>query len=308
MLQNISKHKYRLIYTTITSVIFAGLILLFRFLKNKYNLNCYEITFSENQQEFFIFGISLNNWGVIIAIMATIFGVPWGLHQYDSARREKQQEKASEIANQFALELIEDITIIGEFLKNYDKLNPIYSNIDLNKLKRFDIYEIENISNKKNLSTDFMEIIKSTETNDSFHKYVEKTFPEKAENLKKVKFSHYMTKTLNRLEAISINISNNAAGTEYIYPSLHQVLLPFIEKCSLYISSNNGNYTYKYFINIIDVYNNWKAIRKKEQLTELKQKEKIDSKTNKYRKKTEKYHQKINKIMDKTLDKKPRKL
>ena len=144
-----------------------------------------------------------------------------------------------------------------------------------------------------------MEIIHSQEINDFFHTFIKNNFPESKELLK-IPFFHYFVSTLNKLEAISIDISSNAAGTEFIYPSLHQSLLPFIETISIYISAINGNYTFKYFINLIDVYNNWKRIRDKEAKRELSKQLNITLKSKKYK-------DKIKKIQNKALEKKPRK-
>lgn len=297
MINIIKKHPIRSWSIFVLVCILTFLV----FLKNKFNLDWVKITSSEEQQEFLFVGLSLNNWGFIITIIGAILGVPWALHQYKMAKRVRQQEKAAKIANQFAENLIDDTTIIGEVLKRYDKLTPIYKKINFKKLKRFDIYELEQLSGSENLANDFNEIIKSEEINNYFHYFIKNNFPEKnSSKLLKTPFHHYFIKTLNKLEAISIDISSNAAGTEYLYPSLHQALLPFIERCSIYISGINGNYTFKYFINLIDVYNNWKKIRQKEIIKEIKQQQKINIKT-------EKYNKKIQNLKDKALEKKPRK-
>ena len=226
------------------------------------------------------------------------------MHEYDTRKRESQQKNASEIAEKFARELIINMSIIGTVLTQYKPISAVINNIDFNKLKRFDIYEIKKISKNQKIDSlkNFNKIIKSPKIDNFFHNFL------KYEELKDMKFSHYLTNTLNLLESICIDISSTAAGTEYIYPSLHQVLLPFIENASLSISGNNGNYTFKFFINIIAVYNNWKKIREKERKKELKEQNKIQKRRTKYQNKVNKYNKKIDSIIDKTLEKKPRKI
>ena len=69
------------------------------------------------------------NWCNIITVVATTFGVPWGLHQYDSARREKQQQKAYEIANQFAIEFMDKLEAINITLTNNLKFVEILKKV-----------------------------------------------------------------------------------------------------------------------------------------------------------------------------------
>lgn len=147
----------------------------------------------------------------------------------------------------------------------------------------------------------------SNELNNYFHKFIEENIPESNIN-KNIKFTTFVTETMNKLESVAINISSNAAGMEYLYPSLHQVLLPFIQQICLNIARFNGNYTYKYFINTIEVYNNWKNMRDKESKKEERENKKYNKLSSKYLKKVNKYQSKLDKVKDKSLEKKPRKI
>lgn len=306
MFKIIKRHKIRTGFILGTILLLCVVLIL----KHKFEIELFQIVSSEQQQEIFFFGISSNNWCIFITIFELLAGGLWGLHEYDTRKRQSQQEKAAEIAEKFARELITDMTIVGAILTKYEPISSIVNNIDFNKLKRFDIYEIEKISKNKKIDNikEFKKIVKSTEIDTFFHNFLKQEICEKYDEFKEIKFSHYLNDTLNKLEAICINVSSTAAGTEYIYPSLHQVLLPFIENTALPISSNNGNYTFKFFINIIDVYNNWKKIRDKEQKQELKEQKNIQKKKEKYENKVQKYSKKINSTIDKTLEKKPRKI
>ena len=289
MIALIKRHRIR----------FTAIVLLMIFILVLINANLVVINYENGSQEILLFNITLENWTSIITIVGAILGIPWALYQYDHARKIRQQEKAATIANKFAENLLIDADIIGTVLRKYDKLTNIYNKINFTNLRRFDKYELKEISNDSNIGSKFMEIIHSQEINDFFHTFIKNNFPESKELLK-IPFFHYFVSTLNKLEAISIDISSNAAGTEFIYPSLHQSLLPFIETISIYISAINGNYTFKYFINLIDVYNNWKRIRDKEAKRELSKQLNITLKSKKYK-------DKIKKIQNKALEKKPRK-
>ena len=98
--------------------------------------------------------------------------------------------------------------------------------------------------------------------------------------------------TLNKLEAICINISSQAAGSQFIYESLHQMFLSTVEILSIKISASNTNNVDKYYVNIIYVYNMW-----------CSQKEKDISKFNKTNKKISKLQMQADKEIRKLLNK-----
>ena len=101
-----------------------------------------------------------------------------------------------------------------------------------------------------------------------------------------------MENTLNKLEAICMSISSQAAGSQFIYESLHQMFLSTVETLSIKISSPNLNNVDKYYTNIISVYNIWNA-----------QKQKDINKLNKTTKKINKLKNKVNKEISKLLSK-----
>lgn len=267
-----------------------------------------EILETENYvQVIRFFGITLQNWGTLLAIFGTLFTLIWAMFQYDKQLSRFQQEKSYEVAKIFSTELIMKTDIIGSILATYEPLKEIYQKIDFDRLKSFDKYEMLHITNDEKIFQKFDDIFYSQELNFYFHEFVIENFPDMKIN-KKTKFSFFVTGTMNELEAVSINIASNAAGMDYLYPSLHQALLPFIQQISLNIAKINGGYTYKYYINIIEVYNNWKELRDKESKKEVKEYKKYDKLGIKYIKKVDKYQKKLDKVRSNSLEKKPRKI
>ena len=65
----------------------------------------------------------------------------------------------------------------------------------------------------------------------------------------------FFDEVLNDLESVCIK----AADSNYIYPSLHQILFDTVNTLSVEIClRNNGKYSDKFYTNIIHVYTIWK--------------------------------------------------
>ena len=97
-------------------------------------------------------------------------------------------------------------------------------------------------------------------------------------------FNVLVSNTLNQLEAICISISSEAAGSQFIYESLHQMFLSTIEILYLKISDSNRNNVDKYYTNVISVYNMWNFQKDKDikKLTKTSKKiQKLENKMNK---------------------------
>ena len=72
------------------------------------------------------------------------------------------------------------------------------------------------------------------------------------------RFSSLIDDVLNELEYLCMDISSQAAGSKYIYQSLHQIFFRTIKVLSVEIClRNDGKYCDKYYTNIIHVYNEW---------------------------------------------------
>lgn len=281
MFKVIKNHKWRAIFSIIMIIITIIFIWLLVLLKYKFDISLYSFAISDKQQEIIIFNISLNNWCNIITVVATTFGVPWGLHQYDSARREKQQQKAYEIANQFAIEFMDKLEAINITLTNNLKFVEILKKVDENKLKSFSKYEIEEITQSDTIIDDFLEVLCSEEIQNSYEYYLNNSYNRKEREAFNSKFIDLVESTLNRLEAICININSQAAGSQYIYQSLHQEFLKSVHILSILISKSNKNNFDKFYTNVIYVYNIWNKQKQHDKKIFEKTRKKIDKLQNK---------------------------
>ena len=74
-----------------------------------------------------------------------------------------------------------------------------------------------------------------------------------------------------------MDISSQAAGSKYIYQSLHQIFFRTIKILSVEIClRNDGKYCDKYYTNIIHVYNEWTKIYERDLKKEEKRKKEVD--------------------------------
>ncbi|MBQ7410431.1 MAG: hypothetical protein IJW20_03505 [Clostridia bacterium] len=242
-----------------------------------------------------IFGITLQNWGTILAIFGTIATLFWAMYEYDKRRVISQQEKAAEIADIFSTEIVEKLSIISDVLLDNNEFSSKFNQIDSNKINRFDVYELQemlgenrSIEEIETFVNSVLDIIESEKTQESYIRLLEERYKE--EEIKRFpnKFLFLIITTLNRLEYLCMNISSNAAGSQFIYQSLHQIFLQTIHILYIFISSKNRDSIDKYNTNIIEVYNMWN-------------KEKI-KRINKHNKTMEKIH-KTQQKMDKEIKK-----
>ena len=288
---NFFKYLWERIFCIILLGLFIGIIT-YLFFSNSIIRN--PETFES--QEIFFCGISLDNistWFTSIALICTAL---WSMYQFVKGRTSKQQEKASEIAQDFASNLIEKMGIISDVLLPNKEMEQMISKIVKSKeLNQFTTIEISNILKNDKCFEICDNIIHEKETQERYNKILD----ERYNNEEKKKFDSYfpllVENTLNHLEAICINISSHAAGSQFIYNSLHQSFLNTIEVLSIKISSNNYNNVDKYYINIIEVYNMWN-----------KQKTKDIEKLNATQRKISRLNSKAKKEIDKLLNKKNR--
>lgn len=216
------------------------------------------------EQHILILGITLSNWGTYITAVGLFITAMWALYQFDKNKTMKQQEKAADIAKEFADILAEKLSIISAVLTSNKKIAKLLSSIDKNKLQSFDRYEIKNISSNPKIFSEYLNEFSSKNIQKSYEELLRKVYNQ--DEIKKFNsnFQLLVENTLNELEYICMNISSQAAGSQYIYPSLHQLFLPFVHIVSVLISRSNNTSPDKYFINIIAVYNMWNQKRNKE--------------------------------------------
>lgn len=269
---NFVKYLWERIICIILLLIFI-IIITFLFFSNSIILNPEGV---ESQQILFL-GISLENlvaWFTSIALIATAL---WSMYQYTKNKISKQQEKASEIAQDFSNTLIEKMGIISDVLMpNHEIQKMITKIVKSKKLNQFTTLEIRNILEDEKCFEKCDKIIHSKRTQERYN------------DIEKNRFDSYfpllVENTLNHLEAICINISSQAAGSQFIYDSLHQSFLRTVEILSIKLSSNNRNNVDKYFTNIIQVYDMWNKQKMKDIQKLRKTQNKIDKLNNKAKK------------------------
>ena len=246
-----------------------------------------------SEQHIIILGITLENWLTALSIIGLIIGAIWAIYQFDKTINRKQQEKSSEIAKDFADNSVERFSIISKVLLKNEEIKAMLSKISNENLKSFTNMEILDIVKDKNCFNKYSQIINSKKTQIRYKTLLNKFYNKKEQEKFNSYFPLLVENTLNQLEAACINISSNAAGSEYIYNSLHQSFLHFVEILSVKISTNNRNNVDKYYTHIIQVYNMWNN-----------QKSKDIEKFNKTQKKINKLNNKAKNEIKKLLEKK----
>lgn len=284
----------------ITLIIGSGFLLLFLPIKNPIQVESQEIT---------LFGISLNNWGIWITLIGTVFASIWAMYQYTKSSSLRQQEKSSEIAKSFS----------DGLLKKCSTLIAVYENSPLSELiKRkpcsidFNTEELRELTNDDDFPSNYKEIKESIDFDNLYFRVLESRITTAKEYNEKFKsidakenekyiyttreaqslftldnsafpfhFSNLENEVLNKLEYLCMNLSTHAAGYTYIYQSLHQIFFDTVETLSIEISiRNRGKYSDKFYTNIIKVYEEWQKIYQKSLTTEGKNKRNKKKKLN----------------------------
>ena len=215
-------------------------------------------------QEIYIYKISLSNWGTWITLVGLFFTAIWSMHQYTKSKILSQQEKASEIAQDFANNLIERMGLIFDVLMPNQEIQNMIKNLDTSRLKQFTVVEMIEIMKDKNCFEKFDKIINSKRTQKRYNEILSTRYNKREQEKFDSFFPLLIENTLNKLEAICINISSQAAGSQFIYDSLHQIFLSTIEILAIKISDSNTDNINKYYINIISVYNMWNLQKQKD--------------------------------------------
>ncbi len=189
-------------------------------------------------------------------------------------------------------------------MKNSEATKMISKVIKSKELSQFTTLEISKILKNAKSFEIFDDIIYSEETQNEYKNLLNQRYSEKEQEKFETFFPTLVENTLNRLEAICINISSQAAGSQFIYNSLHQSFLNNVEVLSIKISSSNNNNFDKYYTNIIAVYNMWNKQKQKEIKKLRKTGKKIKQLTASADKKVKKTNSKVEKEITKLLSKK----
>lgn len=292
-LVNFMKYVWERIICIVLLLLFIAIIT-FIFFNNAIILNPQNV----ESQEVLFCGISLENLGTWFTSVALIFTALWSMYQYTKNKLSKQQEKASEIAQDFSNTLIEKMGIISDVLLSNHEVQKMFSKIvKSKKLCQFTTLEIQNILEDPKCFEKYDKIIHSKRTQQRYDEILKRRY-----NTNEIsKFNSYfpllVENTLNHLEAICINISSQAAGSQFIYDSLHQSFLNTIEILSIKISSNNHNNVDKYYTNIIQVYDMWTKQKSKDIFKLRKTQSKIDKLNHRAKKEINKLLSKKNKTV-----------
>ena len=229
------------------------------------------------QQTIFIADITLDNWFTWFSIVSIGCGLIWTLYQYNKKQKGKQQEKASEIAKDFANNFVEKLGLISDTLMQNNTIQELVTSVvKSQQLNQFTSMEIIKILKNTECFTQYNEIIFSEETQKNYERSLNERYNKKEQERFDSYFPLLIENTLNHLEAVCINISSQAAGSQFIYNSLHQSFLYNIEVLSIKISSNNTNNVDKYYTHIIQVYNMWNKQKKRDIIKLEKTQKKID--------------------------------
>lgn len=276
------EHWIRYVIILLTFIISCFLLVIFTrdytiIKQTIYLQNIYENNIVVNQQ-LYLFGISINIWLAFITAISIIIGAFFALFQYDKNKKQKQQEKGSEISYRFSDKIALKLSIICGILRNESFINENILSLDPFALKEFDCDEVKTKFKKTNKKIkEYEKLIDSKAIQEKYYIYLNNALSNNdKENFPKT-FHLLIDTTLNELESICMDISSTIAGSQFIYPSLHQLFLDTIHILYLHISSINKTNKIlidKYYTNIIFVYNDWNKIRKKD----INKKKKIDIK------------------------------
>lgn len=254
------------------------------------------------EQQLYIYGLSINIWLSFITIISILIGGFFGIFQYDKNRKQRQQEKGAEIAKLFSEKLLLKCEIVSQVIKFsnlYDFLKV--DSIDFFNFKNFDINELRYIYSNDDFPTEYKQKYKEANLNNIYYyllerrnnphikkysldeipnyniKQINKIFETNTASFLPHLFTELISETLNELEYVCMNISSQAAGSKFIYQSLHQSFIRTIRILAADISClNKGKYSDKFYTNIIYVYNSWGNLYKKDLEKEEKKRKKAN--------------------------------
>lgn len=250
-----------------------------------------------------IYGISTDILADYVTILTIIIGSFWAVFQYNKSVKLRQQEKGQAIAEYFSEELVERFSIIGAILSKNKFIQDNVLPIDSYSFSKFNTSELKKVFKTSDICSQYRKAINTVEVQEEYTKFLDERYNDKEKENMPSKFLSLIDHTLNKLEAVCMNISSNAAGSEYIYPSLHQIFLRTIHLLSIKISSYNDNSSADtYFINIIHVYNRWNNLK----ALDVRRLKKIQIKIDNKKKSAERAMQKVESQIEKISNKKPK--
>lgn len=259
-------------------------------------------------QEIYIFGISLNNFGIWFTAIGLIITAFWSIYQFAKNISRKQQEKGASIAKEFTNGLLDKCGLVTIIYKKSPLYRILNSHQEYNSFRNFTISELrdvyrdelpdiyKNLEDQCELDKIYHSILKSRispyEANSTDSKPNNKKAAKKNNKSLNIDydnlfvldnknlpyhFDSLVDDVLNELEYICMDISSQAAGSKYIYQSLHQIFFRTIKVLSIEIClRNDGKYCDKYYTNIIHVYNEWTKRYERDLKKEEKRKNRVN--------------------------------
>lgn len=193
----------------------------------------------------------------VIMFIITFVSVLLVYIDYRNRKSKESAEKSISIAETFAKQIIEKLSIIHAYFEVY-KLTELTEKCQFLYFSNFDIEELKNLYSQEDIDK-YVKILSS----------INVEIEDKRESLKSI-----ICDTLNELEYLCMYITTKVADERYIYNSLHQQFLKVISVLYIEISLSNTNTKDKYYTNVISVFNLWKkkyykAEKKEKRLTSL---------------------------------------
>ena len=301
MIEAIQRHPKRALVVIYFLIFIVIVIAISNLVQTFFRINIINIVNSDEVQQILIFGISLDNWCTLLTMFGVVIGAGWGLIQYDRNTKLRQQEKATIIAQSFSDKLTLKCMLIcsviensplGQLLELQDKDCFSFNNFNTAEIRQ--VYNDDNFPEKynnikemSNLDVIYYNILESRISTTPLLDIVKKHTKYNTIQARKLfildneglpfSFDYLISSVLNELEYLCMSLASQAAGSTFVYQSLHQVFLRTIRVLAVEIAiSNNNYYSDKYYTNIIEVYNIWKSLYLKSLNSEKKIKKKID--------------------------------
>ena len=132
---------------------------------------------SIESQQILLFGISLENLSIWFTFVGLIITAFWSIMQYTQNKAIQQQEKASEIASDFADNIIEKLSIIScVLMSNEDVKKMVHKLVHSKQLKQFTTWEVSGALKDKNCFENYQQIISCKTIQRKYEKILKKHY------------------------------------------------------------------------------------------------------------------------------------
>ncbi len=265
------KNAYKVIEENLWKIGFVGLLLL-----SGYLIIYFKNNINDASQRF----QQITN--VFLILSAIFVGCQVYIYRKDYKHKNKklQVEKAIQLAEVYADEIIKNITYLSFIYKELG-IEEIFKSIPSSKMCEFDNSELDELMNtnvQKEINNKLSKIQSDIlinariflkpniiePLNEKLNFYSAPISEENPDLLNKMlsnilmnEFYAIKCETLNRLEYICMYFNSGLANSDAVYQSLHQTFLKSV--CILYYNISRLNITGKdkYYTNIICLYNKW---------------------------------------------------